>query len=110
MFVMRTIKDPTIPLGEIVSSQQIVGFDDLALAVDPLGLNGLCGASWTATANRSRPKGAKGKISGENLPRPSDTDVRETRRNFRRVSSLRVCDPDGSATNRGPSDGIGPYD
>jgi hypothetical protein len=55
-------------------------------------------------------EGAKGKISGENLPRPSDTDVRETRRKFRRVPALRVCDPYGSATHRGPSGGIGPYD
>jgi hypothetical protein len=40
-----------------------------------------------------RTEGAKAKISGENLPRPSDTDVRETRRKFRRVSSsLRIRD------------------
>jgi hypothetical protein len=52
----------------------------------------------------------EGEISGENLPRPSDTDVRETRRKFRRVSALRVCDPYGFATHRGPSGGIGPYD
>lgn len=41
MLVMRTIKDPTDPLGEFVSPQQTVGLDDLALSVNPLGLYGV---------------------------------------------------------------------
>jgi hypothetical protein len=48
---------------------------------------------------------------GDNLSRLSNADVQEVRRNFRRVSSLlRVRDPDGAATTRGPSSGTGPYD
>jgi hypothetical protein len=48
---------------------------------------------------------------GDTLPRRSNADVEEeTRRNLRRVSSLRVRDPDGSATTRGPSSGTGPFD
>src|SRR5215212_166043 len=41
MLVMRTTKYPANPLGELVSSQQSVGFHDLALAVYPLGLYGI---------------------------------------------------------------------
>src|SRR5215208_7428962 len=41
MLVMRTIKYPANSVGELVSSQQSVGFYDLALAVYPLGLYGI---------------------------------------------------------------------
>src|SRR5215208_4191767 len=41
MLVMRTIEDPANPIGELVSSQQSVGFDYFALAVNPLGLYGV---------------------------------------------------------------------
>jgi hypothetical protein len=41
MLVMRTIEDPTYSCSEFVSSEQSVGFDDLALAVNPLGLDGV---------------------------------------------------------------------
>jgi hypothetical protein len=41
MLVMRTTKDPTDPVGELISSQKTVWLDDLALAVDPLGLYGV---------------------------------------------------------------------
>src|SRR5215218_3629588 len=41
MLVMRTTKDPANSVGELVSSQQSVGFYDLALAVYPLGLYGI---------------------------------------------------------------------
>src|SRR5919199_4873893 len=35
MLVMRATKDPTHPIGELVSTQQLIGLDHLALAVDP---------------------------------------------------------------------------
>src|SRR5829696_9016168 len=35
---MRTVEDPTDPLGQLVSCEQPVGLDHLALAMDPLGL------------------------------------------------------------------------
>src|SRR5215207_893758 len=38
MLVMRTTEHPAYPLGKLVCSKQSVGFDDLALSVDPLGL------------------------------------------------------------------------
>jgi hypothetical protein len=41
MLVMRTIKYPANSFGELVSSQQTVGFYDLALGVYPLGLYGI---------------------------------------------------------------------
>src|SRR3712207_8766557 len=41
MLVMRTTEDPAYPVCEFVSSQQSVGFDDLALAVYPFGLDGV---------------------------------------------------------------------
>jgi hypothetical protein len=44
MFVMRTIEDPTNPLGELVSAQRIiiaVGLDHFALGVYPLGFYGV---------------------------------------------------------------------
>jgi hypothetical protein len=41
MLVMRTTKDPADPLGKLVSSQQPLGFYDLAFSVDPLGLYGV---------------------------------------------------------------------
>jgi hypothetical protein len=39
MLVVRTIEDPTNPLGELVGAQRIiaVGLDHFSLAVDPLG-------------------------------------------------------------------------
>ena len=33
---MRTVEDPTDPLSQLVSREQPVGLDHLALAVDPL--------------------------------------------------------------------------
>jgi hypothetical protein len=44
---MRTVKDPADPLGQLVSREQPVGLNHLALAMDPLGLyrtlsHGLC--------------------------------------------------------------------
>jgi hypothetical protein len=41
MLVMRTIEDSADPLGKLVSSQKTVRFDDLALAVYPLRLDGV---------------------------------------------------------------------
>src|SRR5512132_2649855 len=41
MLVMRATEDPANSVGELVSSQQSVGFDDLALAVYPVGLYGI---------------------------------------------------------------------
>jgi hypothetical protein len=41
MLVMRTIEEPVNPIGELVSGQQSVGFDYLALAVNPLGHYGV---------------------------------------------------------------------
>src|SRR5215218_4108166 len=41
MLVMLTTEDPANSIGELVSSQQSVGCDDLALAVYPLGLYGI---------------------------------------------------------------------
>src|SRR5215211_6815200 len=41
MLVMRTTKYPANSIGELVSSQQSVGFYDLALCVYPLGLYGI---------------------------------------------------------------------
>src|SRR5437764_2939892 len=41
MLVMWTTEDPAYPVCELVSSQQSVGFDDLALAVYPFGLDGV---------------------------------------------------------------------
>src|SRR5215211_1543798 len=41
MLVMRTTKDPANSVGELVGSQQSVGFYDLAHAVYPLGLYGI---------------------------------------------------------------------
>src|SRR3712207_7246072 len=41
MIVMRTTKYPAYSVGELVSSQQSVGFDDLALGVYPLRLYGI---------------------------------------------------------------------
>jgi hypothetical protein len=38
---MRTIEEPTYSVSEFVGSEQTVGFDDLALAVYPLGLYGV---------------------------------------------------------------------
>ena len=39
MLVMRTIEGSANPVGEFVSAQQTVGFDDLALAVYPFRLH-----------------------------------------------------------------------
>src|SRR5829696_6907092 len=41
MLVMRATEHPAHPLGELVRSQEAVGLDDLALGVDPLGLDGV---------------------------------------------------------------------
>jgi hypothetical protein len=41
MLVMRTIEAPTYSVGEFVDSEQTVWFDDLALAVNPLGFYGV---------------------------------------------------------------------
>src|SRR5215208_2962955 len=41
MLVMRTIEDPTDPVGKLVSAQESVGFDHLPLAVYPFGLDGV---------------------------------------------------------------------
>src|SRR5215210_3743796 len=41
MLVMRTVEDPTNPLGELVGTQHTVGFDHFALAVYPFGLDGV---------------------------------------------------------------------
>src|SRR5215217_6108437 len=41
MLVMRTSKDPTDPLGKLVSSQHSIGLHHLALAVNPNGLYGI---------------------------------------------------------------------
>src|SRR5215207_6840644 len=41
MLVMWTIEDPANSVGELVSSQQSVGFDYFALAMHPLGLYGV---------------------------------------------------------------------
>ena len=41
MLVMRTTEDPAYPVCEFVSSQQSVGFYDLALCVYPFGLDGV---------------------------------------------------------------------
>src|SRR5215207_1408093 len=41
MLVMRTIEDPTDPLGQLVSAQKTVGLDYLPLAVHPLRLDGV---------------------------------------------------------------------
>src|SRR4051812_7836935 len=41
MLVMRTTEDPAYSVCEFVSSQQSVGFYDLALAVHPFGLDGV---------------------------------------------------------------------
>src|SRR5215207_9200710 len=38
MLVMRTTKDPTDPIRKLISSQKIVRFHDLALAMNPFGL------------------------------------------------------------------------
>src|SRR3712207_6814278 len=38
---MRTIEDPADPICQLVSREQPVGLDHLALAVDPLGLYGV---------------------------------------------------------------------
>src|SRR5215204_2761383 len=38
MFVMRTVEDSADSLGQLVSREQPVGLDHLALAMDPLGL------------------------------------------------------------------------
>jgi hypothetical protein len=36
---MDTVEDPANPLGEIVSTEQPLGLDHFAFAVNPLGLN-----------------------------------------------------------------------
>ena len=41
MLVMRTIEDPTNPLGKLIGSQQPVGLDHFSLAVYPLGFYGV---------------------------------------------------------------------
>src|ERR671911_668531 len=41
MLVMRATEHPAHPLGELVRSQEAVGLYDLALGVDPLGLDGV---------------------------------------------------------------------
>src|SRR5215207_11635213 len=41
MLVMRTTKDPTDPIRKLISSQKIVRFHDLALAMNPFGLDGV---------------------------------------------------------------------
>src|SRR3982751_4987095 len=41
MLVMRTTEDPANPLGKLISAQQTVGLDHLALAMDPLRLYGV---------------------------------------------------------------------
>jgi hypothetical protein len=38
---MRTIENPADPIRQLVSREQPVGLDHLALAVDPLGLYGI---------------------------------------------------------------------
>jgi hypothetical protein len=45
MLVVRTIESATNSVGKLVSSQHSIGLDDLALAVDPLGLYGV--KPWT---------------------------------------------------------------
>jgi hypothetical protein len=60
MLVVRTTEDPANSVGELVSSQQSVGFYDLALAVYPLGLyvalsHGLCLGSRQLTILTPRP-------------------------------------------------------
>src|SRR5215204_6267525 len=41
MLVVRKIEDPAYPIRKLISSQQTVRFHDLALAVNPLGLDGV---------------------------------------------------------------------
>src|SRR5215210_6299189 len=41
MLVMRTTKYPAYPIRKLICSQKTVGFNDLALAVYPLGLYGV---------------------------------------------------------------------
>src|SRR5215210_1304339 len=41
MLVMRTTENLTDPVGELVSAQQTIGLDHLALAVDPFGFYGV---------------------------------------------------------------------
>src|SRR5215218_11280440 len=41
MLVVRKIEDPAYPIRKLISSQQTVRFYDLALAVNPLGLDGV---------------------------------------------------------------------
>ena len=41
MLVMSAIENPAYSVGEFVGFKQTVGLDDLALAVDPLGLYGV---------------------------------------------------------------------
>src|SRR5215216_250353 len=41
MLVVRTIEDPAYPIRKLISSQKTVGFYDLALSVNPLGLDGV---------------------------------------------------------------------
>src|SRR5215208_5455169 len=38
---MRTTKDPTDPIRKLISSQKILRFHDLALAMNPFGLDGV---------------------------------------------------------------------
>jgi len=38
---MRIAEDPTDPIGKLISPQKTVGFYDLALSVNPLGLDGV---------------------------------------------------------------------
>jgi hypothetical protein len=41
MLVMRTVEDPTDPIGKLVSTKQSIRLNHFALAVNPLGLYGV---------------------------------------------------------------------
>jgi hypothetical protein len=41
MLVMRTVEDPTDPIGKLVSTKQSIRLNHFALAVNPLGLDGI---------------------------------------------------------------------
>lgn len=51
MLVMRTAEDPANPVGKFVSTQETVGLDHLALAVDPFGLYGV--QPWTLLGQKT---------------------------------------------------------
>jgi hypothetical protein len=51
MLVMRTTEDPTDSVGELVSTQQTVGLDHLALAMHPFGFYGV--QPWTLLGQKA---------------------------------------------------------